>query len=211
MADIMTRMENGFNWVVVWPVIYTLSGALIGWLLSEFSQVIRLRREERRAVGRVLTDLMLIRRRITAAKEVAEMFSQHTAFTPQEQLYAQIVTNDFMPDNMENLRKRYEESVKVVSGIRPMLGFSLNQQDYLLPMIERLRMFAAQYEQSSAAWPALEPHLTDTSYLDSIIAELAWLHSFRTWYDVRHHLKETLGPLPADVENLFKKQSPGES
>jgi hypothetical protein len=206
-ADIMKHMGNGFDWIAVLPVIYTLSGALGGWLLSEVSQVIRLRRDERRAIGRALTDLMLIRRHITAAKEVAKMFSQHTTFTPQEQLQAQIVANNFLPD-MENLRNRYEESVKVVSGIRPILGFSLNQQDYLLPMIERLRLFAAQDEQSSAAWPALEPHLSDTSALDSIITELAWLHSIKTWYDVRHHLKEPLGPLPPDVENLFKNQPP---
>jgi hypothetical protein len=119
-----------------------------GWLLSEFSQVIRLRRDERRAVGRTLSDLIIIHRHLISLTAMSETLRAHASFNEQEHLQLQIIMEAFYPV-LGGLRQRYDESVKVVTGIKPLIGYELAQQSQLPPALTKRRAFAASNEQTA--------------------------------------------------------------
>ena len=70
---------------VEWPKL--LAAALVGWLFNEASNVIRMRREERRAIGRVVSDLIIIRRHILAVKEMVKKVRELQQFSPRQELF----------------------------------------------------------------------------------------------------------------------------
>jgi hypothetical protein len=184
------------------PVALLVAG-LFGWLFNETSNVIRLRREERRAIGRALSDLIIIRRHVLAAKKVAKTIRGLTKFSSQEHLYFQIAIDQLFP-NDEGLQNRYEESIKVVMGIKPLLGFELAQQRTLIPMLGRLKQISAMSEEASEAWSGLAEHIEDTTNLDELINTLAWYHGWRTWLKVKQHLRTPLMDLPESLMDAMK-------
>jgi hypothetical protein len=99
----------------------------------------------------------------------------------------------FPPD--EGLAKRYEESVSLVSGMNPILGFRLRSQDVVGPLLQQLRTLALQDSpQTVAMFSKVEAHLVHhlSPHLESLIRELAWEHGWLTWWKTRERLKRPL-------------------
>lgn len=84
---------------VKWSGLLPLLAAGFGWLLSEWGHVIRLHRDERRAIGRVLSDLIIIHRHLIAIKALSDKFRAHTKFTEQQHL--QLAMEAFFPSTRE--------------------------------------------------------------------------------------------------------------
>jgi hypothetical protein len=74
----------------------------------------------------------------------------HTSFSNQEQLYLQIVINSFLP-TWDGADKRYAESVKIVMGIKPLLGYELVQQGEVLLLLETLKQLGAMNSKQRLA------------------------------------------------------------
>lgn len=191
-----------YDWSKLLPLI---AAALFGWLFSEGSNVIRLRREEHRAIGRALSDLIIIRRHILAVKEIVKKVRELNKFSPREQLFFQIAIDLFIPKD-EGLQSRYEESMRVMTGIKPLLGYELVSQGQLLSTMGTLKQLSATNDDTASAWEELAGHIEDTSYLDDLIIRLAWSHGWRTWFGVKRHLRTPLRDLPENVIELLKRE-----
>ncbi len=189
---------------IEWPKL--LAAALVGWLFNEASHVIRLRREERRAIGRLLSDLIIIRRHILSVKEIVKRIRELNKFSPQEELFFQIAIDQIFPKD-EGLQSRYEESSKIVIGIKPLLGFELIAQGQLLQVISRLKEISAINEETADLWEEVGGHLEDTSQLEELINMLAWSHGWQTWLKVKRHVREPLRELPENLVETLKREA----
>src|SRR5215213_4183762 len=98
-----------------WIALLPLLGILAGWALNEFSGVIKLRREERAAVGRALSDLLTVRRYLHAVKRMTEEAGEIKKLSATEQVYLQLIADYVLPGS-EGLQERLNEAVKAISG-----------------------------------------------------------------------------------------------
>lgn len=134
----------------MWTLSYTfdlnyvipLVGVIIGWFLNGISQLLRLRREDRRAIGRALADLMEIRHNLLGVKKISEELIRRFNIPPQDQIVFRNLLDSILP-NLESLHKRYEENVNTIASTEPLLGFRLRSKDSLAPALRRLRSIAS--------------------------------------------------------------------
>jgi hypothetical protein len=187
-------------------LVGTLVGVVIGWLLKEISEVLRLRREDRRVIGRVLVDLVEIKYRVFDVKKISDELIERFKIPTQDQLAFQSYLESFL-SNLENLHRRYEENVNAIASIYPFLGFQLRFQDLLVPYMSQLRSFRLTVPVDATSLTTLSQW--ETKFLElvkpefeSLIYRLAKLHSWKTRSDARHHIK-TPPKLPSELEEII--------
>lgn len=190
------------NWSGVLPVL----SIALGWLLNELGQIIRLRREDTRAIGRLLSDLLIIRRDVVAVKAMMQKLRELTEYSPREHLFFQIVLRQLAPPDA-GFRARFEESVKSVMGVKPRLGLDLVLQIQQLALIETLKHVAAASDEAANGLGELMGHVEDLPRLDELIRKLAWMHGWRTWIGVRGDLKRPLVDLPEGLIEAIKREA----
>lgn len=186
-------------------IVLVVVGAVLGFLVAQGNEYLRLRREEKRAIGRALKTLLLVRRYLYALKLAREMLTKHLTPPAQQMAQALNLTHTFMP-NPTGLLGKYEEAIDIVSGIKPLLGAKLARKTELLPFVIRYTQMAtqiaAQNEQASTLWLMMDKHIIDLYKLDDLILELAELHAIETHDEVRRHIEEPVIP-PFDIQNFF--------
>jgi hypothetical protein len=83
-------------------VMLPLLAVAIGWLLNELSSLIRLRREDRRSAGPVLTDLLEIRHKLItlneAVKEYLKELGKHGQLSPPSSTPGPAVSSELASD-----------------------------------------------------------------------------------------------------------------
>jgi hypothetical protein len=102
----------------------TLVGVLVKWILDQFSESRRLRREDKAAIGRLMADLITIWRHQEAL--VTTFARLRGLVAPLEmpietQLELEGWVTRLLPD-LESVRIRYKEGVGVVAGSDPLLA-----------------------------------------------------------------------------------------
>src|ERR1051325_2599002 len=184
-------------------VVLLVVGAVVGLLAGQGNELLRLRREEKRAIGRALKTMLVIRRHMFALKRLKEL-TEPFNLTAQQMAQVQHVIQSFIFPSMQGMLGKYEEAIDVVSGVKPLLGFSLAQKTQLAPVLMQYTGAVMQHEQVSALWLTLEGHISDLPALDRLILNLAKLHSIDMQDKVRRHLEKAM-PLPDDAEKAFKE------
>lgn len=195
----------------MWPLSYTfdlnyvipLVGVIIGWFLNEIGQLLRLRREDRRAIGRALADLMEIRHNLFVVKKVSDEVIRRLGIPPQNQPVFRNLLDSILP-NLESLHKRYEEIINTIASTEPLLGFRLRSKDSLAPTLRKLRSIASTDKASSTALSQMEAQLIELvePHFEKQILELARLHSWRTWFKVWRYIRKPF-TLPPEMEELM--------
>ena len=195
-------------------MIGVVVGALLGWFFSQLGQWFVVRREERKAVARVLSDLLEIRHRLLAIPKTVETMAEKLSLPPGDAvaMTMKVVLSRFLPPH-EELAKRYQESVSLVAASNPILGFQLRSKDVASPLLEYLRELAVADGPSSAVLfskleKGLLPHIN--SDLELLIMQMARTHGWRTWFRTRRVLKYPLD-LPESLMESLKSGLPGES
>jgi len=171
-----------------------LAGVAVGWGLNQCGQWFVFRRDERKAIGRALTDLLEVRHRLLAIPKTVTLMAAKLNLPADAHAPLKMALGALFPQD-EGLAKRYEESVSLVSGMNPILGFRLRSQDMGGALLQRLRTMASQDSpQTVTMFSKMEDHLVDhlLPHLEVLILELAWKHSWRTWWKTKTRLKETL-------------------
>ncbi|MFL6211612.1 MAG: hypothetical protein ACJ74W_22375 [Pyrinomonadaceae bacterium] len=139
---------------------------------------------------------MNIRHRIRTIKFVTDEINKIEKLSPQQHLLFQHWFETLLPD-LAHLHQRYEESMKAIAGIRPVLAFQLSDLDKIQPLLAQLRGMALTDEKSSAQFYNASSVLIEALPLDETIRELAWKHGLRTWHETRRNLRKPLSLPPA--------------
>lgn len=182
----------------------TALGTLLGWLLGQGGEVIRLKREERRAIGRALKTLLVVRDYLESLKMTQDLIRKQINPPPQQVIQYQAVAHKLTLPSAEVLFGKYEEAIDVVSGVKPLLGVRLVKETMRLPLLMRYADIAKNFEEVSTFWLDVEKHISDPSKLDKLILELAELHGIETRDDVQSYLSEPV-KLPPGVEESIKR------
>jgi hypothetical protein len=184
-----------------WKDWLPLAGVAVGWGLNQCGQWFVFRRDERKAIGRALTDLMEVRHRLLAIPKAVEMMAEKLKVPADAHPPLRAVLGALFPPD-EGLAKRFEESVSLVSGMNPILGFRLRSQDVVGPLLQRLRTMALHDSpQTVTIFAKLEDHLVRhlSPHLEILIRELAWEHGWWTWWKARRRLRlSTDGAVPEE-------------
>jgi len=171
-----------------------LVGVLVGWFLNQCAQWFIFRRDERKAIGQALADLLLIRHRILALCKSVESLIQKFNLPTDAQIPLSLALAKLLPPDDE-MAKRYRDAVTLVSAINPVLGFRLRSQDVIEPLLDRLRAIALQdRSQSVAIFAKLETYLLSqlSPVLEDLIRELARAHGWGTLWRTNRKLKQEL-------------------
>ena len=166
--------------------VFTALGAvLLGWVLSEASGVVSLRRNERRAIGRTLSQLIENYRRFLLV-----MMLFDARFLKLDERQRAIVEAGMLLglDEMESVRGGTNEAIDAVAGVDPLLAV-----DVRVAYTNNLRLILAEAKsagRSISEIPHAERHLSDLRrQLAALLRKLAWRHGFRTWLRVRKLLR----------------------
>jgi hypothetical protein len=169
-----------------------LAGVALGWGLNQCGQWLVFRRDERKALGRALADLLEVRHRLLALPKALEAMTSKLGMPTDAKAPLTVILGALFPRD-EGLTKRYEESVNLVAGTNPVLAYRLRSQDMVGPYLHQLRALAAQDGlQSMALFATIDEHLLRhlTPHLERLIRELAKRHGWRTRWETNKRLQE---------------------
>jgi hypothetical protein len=187
------------------PLVGVVVGAVLGWVLTQLTQWMLVRRDEKKAIARALSDLLEIRHSLLAVSKAVEFLSSHLSMPRELQTPMKVVLTQLLPAESD-LPKRYAESVTLVAASNPLLGFRLRSQDAASPLLHRLRAIAiSDTGPSSAAILAnLEPELLKhlNQHFECLIKELGWMHGWITWWRVGRQLKRPFEVPDALLDSL---------
>ncbi len=178
----------------------------LGWLLHEISDHSKIRREDRRAVGKALAELLEVCHGIRAIPQYVQDMRKKYSIAPGDVAMLRQVLETLLP-GVDQLQERYNDAIDGVSGRLPLLAFQLRSKDVFNPTFRQLRQIALQQNPEQAGlWFAFEDETLCVvlPQLDKLVLRLARLHGWLTWWRVRSTLKEPF-TLPKEFEELISR------
>jgi hypothetical protein len=187
----------------------TVLGTIIGWTLNQWTQLMTLRRDRRKALGRTLSDLLEIRHFVMAVPSAIKVFSAVVSIPPEAELYMKTLFTSWLIPTGDNLAKRYDESVSVMAETNPVLSFRLRSRHLVFPWLDQLRRLTLQHGDKDAAaiMAELETSITAEyrSALEELILEVARRYGHRVHGEVKERLGRPEMTLPAGIEAKLRE------
>lgn len=186
-----------------------LVAVALGWALHELSDVVRLRREDRRVAGKALAEILELRHGVRAVPSAMNEIRKRTPIPPEAESMIRGIFAPYLSKLMEGASVRYNTAIDSLSGRLPLLAFELRSKDQFSPILEQLRAFASTDPNAAASIAAVEDNLTQQflPLLDKLALKLAQLHGWRTWLRLRRRLKtpdDRSADLNEVLDSLFK-------
>jgi hypothetical protein len=146
------------------PVIATLVGIFIGWLLNELSYIIRCHREDRKQLKEVLHNLLetwyLIR--VTNTEKIADLVAKEVKHTLlpiyNEPGIYQLLRESFNQyinsileefsffKDIKEVETRYQDSVRDLASVDPILAYTLSGKKFVFNYLEYLDFSSRKIE-----------------------------------------------------------------
>lgn len=176
---------------------------ILGWLLNELGQLFRLRREERKAFGRAIADLLEIRHELKSFNVIFGEIKKRLPVSPNDEFVARKFLEDFIPQT-ENLQERYNEAVTLIASIDPLLGFRLRSKDQFKPFLRKLRPLLENDESTKSFIAQFEDKVSDkfAENLEKLILDLAKAHRWKTWWKVRRRFSKP-EDISKEIDEMF--------
>jgi hypothetical protein len=177
---------------------------VLGWALNEFSSSLRIRREDRRAAGPLLTDLLEMRHRLFGLDAAIAELRAHLPIPPEAEPFLKQLILQLIPE-APKYEERFEDAVREVARGNPILAFRLRGQPFVLPMLSQLRGIAAPDQAASLVWHRIvEPGFLDLlkPNLEDLILEVAKAHGWWTWFRAWRRLKTPLELTPSEKDRV---------
>jgi hypothetical protein len=159
-------------------VVGTLAGTLLGFGLNEASYLVRVRREERHLLGRVLNELLEIRNQTKMMPTLMETLKSRipTALPPPADFALRQMFRDIFSGLMQGIQARYNQAVSEVAGAFPVLAYELRAKDIVVPLLRQLAPLVPATDATAVDfWVKLEEELTRATLpvLEDLIRRVA--------------------------------------
>jgi hypothetical protein len=162
---------------------------LVGVFASQFQQWLSKRQERKRAIRRAVADLLEVRFHVVGVERIFKELRQFGEIPPQLYPQFRLFIDSLLP-NWEELHRRYDESVTVVAGFDPILGYQLRSKDAIWPAMQRLHTMIPNDPQALAVAPLVSQTLTAQleKPLNDAILKVSRKCGWITWFRVRRTL-----------------------
>jgi len=178
------------SWEVIVGGVVAIVAGLVGWLSNELSTWIRLKREDRAAIGQLLAFLAGMRYQLTAMPLYLRTAQEKYPLN----LHEVRMIRDFIDATMsdpEDAEALYNQAVHLIAGRRPDLAVEMQRKN-------RLPDFLREWRSLVMRDPFAEPHMEKMEEclhkiilpeLDKTIKSLAWKHGALTWFRFRSSIQ----------------------
>jgi hypothetical protein len=186
-------------------IIAPLIGVVLGSALTGFGVLLNARKERRRLIAVSLTDLLEIRHRMIGFDLVLKHLRSEFQISKE---YLPLLRNffDTLAPLDPDLDKRFNDAVSLLSGIDPIMSFTLRSKIELPKVLFALRNFATATTNGSglADFETFESLLRSSiaPSLNEAVISLANSHSIFTWFKVKALIKRS-ETLPPEAIHLF--------
>lgn len=197
-------------WELVAGGIVAIVAGAVGWLSSEASSWIRLRRDDRAAVGQLLVFLAEMRHQLTVMPQYIRTVSQKWPLSHQD---IQIIRPFFdrIMSEPDDAGKRYDQAVQLLAGRQPSLAFAMQSKN-------RLPAFLREWRRLMQDDPIAVTHLDKMEdclnklilpQLDRTIKALARKHGILTWIAYRNRIRSWKDTeyMQREVETLLNEMT----
>jgi len=196
-----------------WQYFGPIFAVVVGWVLHELSDTIRARREDRRAAGRTLAELLDLRHLIRARVLLIKEIRSRTIVPPEAEPIIGNFISSLVGQVTQGMSDRYNKAVDSISGRDPLLAFELRSKDQLDPLMNTLRPLVGSDPAAGSKLSALENNLREELLprLDALVYKLAWSHDWKTWVRVRwrsKNLHEASAELRSSLDSILKNVVP---
>jgi hypothetical protein len=185
------------------PLLIGFASVVLGWTLSELSQVLRASSARRRALNKALAELIELRHYQQAVDVVfAEVGKRWPISRADLSAGLQWMEKILPPD--PGLSARFEVTVTEIASVDPMLAFTLRSKDQGPFLLAQLRAAQLPVNDDTEFLAAMESFIR-TSFvaaLERTITEVAWEISFLCWVRARRFLRRKVD-LPKDAAQIF--------
>ncbi len=164
---------------------WALAGVAVGWLMSEFGQYWRLRRDDRRAFGRALAHALEVQRQLVLLCKLASDDTFMRMVDADRQALLESIREAI--ERIDSARTKFEDVVDLVAAVNPLLGARLRNcgtysTAHFVKAVGALNLPSDAFLRMR---PFLASMLEDVS---RVVSQLAWRHGLLTWgwLKVRH-------------------------
>jgi hypothetical protein len=173
-------------------------------LLSELSQRLRYRREDRKPVGSALAELLEIRHTILIWDHISKELIRIMSVPKEAALQIRMLVSSTVGTDWSKVGERFDLAVTTLSGLSPVLAFRLRSKNSLPILLQNIRHLAASDEQGRILWPIIEESLVSEIIpeFDALIEDVAAVHGWRTKRDARRILKRKI-EMPPGLEEVL--------
>lgn len=187
-------------WTDLRPLIYVF----FGWALHELSDLVKLRREDRRAIGKALSELLGLRHDINVVPLAMKLVEAHLPVPPESKSKLRPFLGSLTAPTMKGIHERYNAAVDCVAGRLPLLAFQLRSKDAAGPILQQLHTLAAGDPQAAIVLSKFEEKLVEELQpsFDDLALTLARSHGWWTWWCTKGVLKPSPGS-PQEVQRLM--------
>lgn len=195
-------------WKDIATILGPIIGILIGWFLSEYAQKLKMKREDRRALGKAISDLLEVYD-IAAQIRVAERILQ--AIKAPSPSTLKLVKDRL--DVLSNIYKRYEETLNILAASNPILAFRLRSKIGSVTAIYEMRKEHESTWDEAAQNDELKQFLLSiddlhqslkTEELKRALLSISREHGLVTKYRVKKAMKE-IDSLETTIPDLSKQ------
>jgi hypothetical protein len=181
-----------------------LFSVAVGWFLHELSDMLKIRREDRRAVGEVLAELLEIRHQWRSLPAYFAEVQRRLALPPEAATFIRTILGQTLSPMLSRSEERYNEAIDSIKGRLPILAFELRGKDALRQSLDHLRSLAASDPAAVGALHSVESALTQEALplLEELLLKLTCIHGFGTWLRLRRRVRKK-EELQNDVQKLL--------
>ena len=193
-------------WIGLIAPLIALFGVFVGWGLNQLGEVIKVRREDRRNLGKAIAELLDLRYRLAGMQKITEELRQGAGLSELEVMALQGIVDSFLP-SWEETHKSYDEAVNALAPADPLLSFKLRSKDLSFEVLRKVRSATSENEHPIAAtnFLSIEAIIVNefVKDLEPVIQQLSKRHGWRTARKVKAHLAKEIN-FHEDFNRLLK-------
>jgi len=176
---------------------------VLGWFLNSLTPYFQEKRDNRRALGKAIADLLEIRNDLYTRRMVMEGLKKIGQLCPSDERNILNRIAKIIPQT-DDLSKRYDEAVTLISSSDPLLGFQLRSKDQASKVGSIFSKFEASTEESVKMLAEAEAQINRAAipHVEEVIGDLSRRYGFFSGIRIRRYIKIEV-VMPKEADDLF--------